>query len=326
MKNAHRVLIAGLLAGLTTLSHGQDASGPAVPRFDGCPSDRIAEAFDDVVNGGAIDPGLRRWIFDPRAQAIAPNQVFDGVWQVGICWVSSYAIRTADGVVLIDTVHEPHVDTWLGNLRRVGIDPAEVRLVLITHGHFDHAGGAYRLKPLAPNARFVMTQRGWDEAARSAAASAGTPGAWRMIDRDVVASDGERFVVGGVPFTVYETPGHTMGTASFSYPVRDGGQTYRAITIGGLGLNAIESSAQAAAYIASIERIEAMTALENDPVLVHLSTHAFSNGQTERAQLNLHRPPGIVNVLVDPTGLRKQLESLRMAAQLRLVKEKAAGR
>jgi len=344
--NAHRFLIAGLLAALTTLSYGQDmpgraaqgpeapgreaqgqgTAGPAERRFDGCPSDRIAAAFDDVARGGVLDPGLRRWIFDPRAQAIEPYQVFDDVWQVGVCWVAAYAIRTPEGVVLIDTVHEPHVATWLGNLRKVGIDPAEVRLVLITHGHFDHAGGAYRLKPLAPKARFVMTQRGWNEAAESAAVSAGTPGAWQMIERDVVAKDGERFTVGDVPFTVYETPGHTMGTASYSYPVRDGGHTYRAITIGGLGLNAIESSAQVAAYIASIERIEAMTARSTDPVTVHLTTHAFSNGQTERALLNRQRPPGVVNVLVDPTGLRNQLETLRMAAQLRLVKEKAAGR
>lgn len=333
--NAYRLLIAGLLAALTTLSHGQgapgqDGAGLAERRFDGCPSDRIAAAFDGVVRGDAPDPGLRRWIFDPRAQAIEPYQVFDDVWQVGVCWVAAYAIRTPDGVVLIDTVHEPHVDTWLANLRKVGIDPAEVRLVLITHGHFDHAGGAYRLKALAPNARFVMTQRGWEEAAQSAAqsaaASADTPGGWRMIDRDVVAKDGERFTVGDVPFTVYETPGHTMGTASFSYPVRDGGHTYRAITVGGLGLNAIESSAQVAAYIASIERIEAMTTRTSDPVTVHLTTHAFSNGQTERAVLNRQRAPGVVNVLVDPTGLREQLEHLRMAAQLRLVKEKAAGR
>jgi metallo-beta-lactamase class B len=141
--------------------------------FQGCPSKEIATRFEEFSQTGKMPPDLGRWLHDPKAQYIEPWKVFDNVYFVGVCWVSAWAIRTSDGVVLIDTLHEPHMDQLVANLRKVGVNLAEIKYVLITHGHFDHAGGAFKLKPLLPNAKFVMTQTGWDEAMESAKASQG---------------------------------------------------------------------------------------------------------------------------------------------------------
>ncbi|MET0509623.1 MAG: MBL fold metallo-hydrolase, partial [Burkholderiaceae bacterium] len=291
----------------------------------GCSSDQIRASFEDFSKTGKMPPALGRWLGDPKLQYIEPYQAFDNVWFVGVCWVSAYMIRTSEGVVLIDTVHEPHVDTWLANLRKVGVEPADVKYVLMTHGHFDHVGGAYKLKPLT-GAKFVMTQRGWDEAARSSAASQNSPRPWQMMGPDMVAKDGDVIKVGDTSFTVLETPGHTFGTASYLYPVRDGANVHRAITVGGLGLNAIENSGQVESYIGSVERIEKLTVDPAAPITVHLTTHPFSNGQTEAAARNKQRQPGAPNALVDQAGFLKQLEGLRLGARDRLAQEKAAGR
>ena len=141
---------------------------------------------------------------------------------------------------------------------------ADRNLLNVWHGHFDHCGGMKRLKEIAPKARFVMTKRGWDEANVDAKRShQGGRNTFTMIPRDLVAKDGDTFAFGSFVMTVLETPGHTWGTASYVYPVRDGDKTYRAITVGGLGLNAITGPDQVGAYIDTVKRIRRMV---EDPV------------------------------------------------------------
>lgn len=294
--------------------------------FEGCPSKDILARFEEFGRTGKMPPDMGAWLGDPRAQYIEPWKAFDNVYYVGICWVSSWAIRTSDGVVLIDTLHEPHVDQLIANLRKIGIDLSEIKYVLMTHGHFDHVGGAARLKPLLPNAKFVMTQTGWNEALDGAKKSQATPRPWSMIAQDVVVKDGDTIRLGGNSFGVLETPGHTHGTASYTYDVKDGDNTYRAITVGGLGLNAIESSKQVEEFIASLDKIAGLVKRPTNPVTVHLTTHPFSNGLTELREKVAAHKPGETNPLVDPKGLLAQLASLRQGAEERLELERKAGR
>ncbi|MGJ3699799.1 hypothetical protein [Variovorax sp. AFSI2.2] len=147
-----------------------------------------------------------------------------------------------------------------------------------------------------------MTAEGWREAAENAAQSAGRPDRWTMIAPDQVLTDGQMVKAGGVPLQSFETPGHTMGTASFSFDAFDGTKRYRAFTVGGLGLNAIRGPEQVEAYISSLKRIRALTEDRVDPVTTHLTTHAFSNGLTETKELLKARKPGDANPLVDPKG------------------------
>jgi metallo-beta-lactamase class B len=311
---------------IAALLTAASAQGVAAQPFDGCPSTEILARFEDFGRTGKMPPDLGRWLNDPKAQYVEPWKAFDNVYFVGVCWVSAWAIRTSDGVVLIDTLHEPHVDQLIANLRKVGVDLGDIKYVLMTHGHFDHVGGAAKLKPLLTNAKFVMTQTGWDEAMQSAGASAATPRPWSMVAQDVVVKDGDSIQLGGNSFGVLETPGHTLGTASYTIDVKDGASTYRAITVGGLGLNAIKDSKQVESYIASVTRLSELVKHPNQPITVHLTTHPFSNGLTEARDALAARKPGGPNPLVDPEGLLKQLAALRSGAEARLEVERKAGR
>ncbi|WP_257168058.1 MBL fold metallo-hydrolase [Bradyrhizobium sp. SRS-191] len=317
--------LAALTAGCLMLGAALAEPATAEP-FEGCPSNDIRARFEEFGRTGKMPPDMGAWLSNPKAQYIEPWKAFDNVYYVGICWVSAWAIRTSDGVVLIDTLHEPHVDQLIANLRRVGVDLAEIKYVLMTHGHFDHVGGAAKLKPLLPNAKFVMTQTGWNEAIEAAKKSEATPRPWSMIAQDVVAKGGDMIRVGDNSFGVEETPGHTHGTASYTYDVKDGAKTYRAITVGGLGLNAIENSKQVEEYIASIDKIAEQVKRPTNPVTVHLTTHPFSNGLTELREKVLARKAGEPNPLVDPKGLLEQLAYLRKGAEERLDAERKAGR
>lgn len=309
----------------TALATAACAGGVAAqePLTTRCESAPIAALFKVFGDTGRMPPDLGRFLQSAALQKVEPYKAFDNVYYVGICWVSAWLITSPKGHVLIDTLYGPYTAAMLENIRSLGFDPKDIRQVVVTHGHFDHAGGAATLKAALPGARFAMTAEGWREAAETAASSASRPDRWSAIEPDIVLNDGQVLQIGDIRLQAFETPGHTMGTASFSFDAYDGGRRYRAFTVGGLGLNAIKGPEQVEAFIASLKRIRTLTEDPKDPVTTHLTTHAFSNGLTEAKDLLKGRRAGEAHPLVDPKGFREQLDALQAGAEQRLVTERA---
>jgi len=305
---------------LALLSMEATAEEPLTTR---CESGPLMAAFAGFFETGRMPQNLSRFLGDVALNKIEPYKAFDNVYYVGICWVSAWLLTSPQGHVLIDTLYGPYTDQLLANIRALDFDPKDIKLVVITHGHRDHAGGAARLKSsLDPETRFAMTREGWREAAEAAVASATGPGPWTMIEPDLVLADSGVLTAGGVTIQAFETPGHTMGTASFAYDARDGARSYRAFTVGGLGLNAIQGPEQVEAFIASVKRIRALTEDATRPVELHLTTHAFSSRLTEVKELLKTRQRGDPHPLVDLPGFHSQLDELQAAAEKRLLLER----
>ncbi len=297
-----------------------DTSHTSAP-ISGCCSAEILAKFVAFGKTGMMPQDLAVWLDDPDKQYIKPWKPFDNVHFVGVCWVSAWLIETPEGAVLIDTLYGPHVDQLIENIRATGVDFADIRYVLMTHGHFDHVGGAARLKPLLPNAKFAMTRKGWDETPADVAMWRGTPNEYEMVDADIVLEDEGSITCGGEVFTAIETPGHTWGTASYLYNVYDNGDQHRAITVGGLGLNAIEGPSQVEAFIGSVDRIKALVEDEKAPVKVHLTMHGFSANLEENRQIFETRKNGEDNVFLNPQAVLDEVAFLRAGAVKRLAVE-----
>ncbi len=158
-----------------------------------------------------------------------PLEVFDDVYSIGNDANNIWAIDTDEGIILIDalTTEEDARAIIVTHMQELGLDPARIRLIIVTHEHLDHYGGAPYLQSIS-GARIAATEIAW---------TADTP--WgRMPERgadDLALSDGQQVSLGGRTVTVIHTPGHTAGTISLVFPVSDNGEPHVAALFGGQG-------------------------------------------------------------------------------------------
>ncbi|MEZ5598603.1 MAG: pectin acetylesterase-family hydrolase [Pseudomonadales bacterium] len=277
---------------------------------------RCAECAYPELQGmpvpAAVAPLWKEW--EGPKQLVEPFWIFDNVAYVGIDWVAAYVVKTTDGLVLIDSLYGKWVPLLEQNLRRLGLNPADVKYVLTTHGHFDHAGGAAYFQQRY-GARVVMSEKDW----ALAAAKAELPYfAFTPPTPDIVARDGDQIVLGDNTFTVLSTPGHTPGAISFRYRAVDGEESHQAITLGGVGLN-FSGVEQTQMYIDSYTRLNR----ETDGIDVSLPNHAAMGGVFERRELLKNRRPGDLHPFVDAAGYRESITRFLAAAYEKLAAEKA---
>ena len=128
---------------------------------------------------GAAPPGP-----PDRAQWHAePVKVFDNLYFVGQTEYSAWAVTTSAGIILVDAIWDYSIeDEVVGGLRKLGLDPATIKYVMVSHGHIDHAGGAKFLQDEF-GARVIMSAADWDLIGRNTQS-------WPKPKRDMVATDG----------------------------------------------------------------------------------------------------------------------------------------
>jgi metallo-beta-lactamase class B len=178
-----------------------------------------------------VNPDRANRVDDPL---IPPTKLFDNVHAIGRTGTVVYAVTTSAGIVLIDAGYADQLDTvLLPGLKALGLDPNDVRYVLLGHGHGDHFGGAAYFQERG--ARVVLSAADWDlvEAPAPPARGNAPAAAVRPPKRDLVAVEGQGLVVGDVTFTPVSIPGHTPGSLGYIFPVKDGSRTYTAGLFGG---------------------------------------------------------------------------------------------
>jgi metallo-beta-lactamase class B len=157
-----------------------------------------------------------------------PVKVFDNLYFLGQTEYSAWAVTTSAGTIIIDTIFDYSVaDEVEGGMKKMGLDPAGIKYVIVSHGHGDHSGGAKFLQEKY-GARVILGAEDWDLLDRSN----GT-----KPKRDMVATDGMKLTLGDETLTIYKTPGHTLGTLSTLIPVKDRGQPHLVAYWGGTAFN-----------------------------------------------------------------------------------------
>lgn len=151
-----------------------------------------------------------------------PFRLHGDSWYVGPAGLSVVAIDTGDGVILLDGALPESVPQIVDNLARIGLDLADVRWIVNSHAHFDHAGGIAALARLS-GAKVAASPAG-AAALRLGNVTPDDPqagfGEWMRYApvADVVElADGESITLGAVTLTAHHTPGHTPGGTSWTW-------------------------------------------------------------------------------------------------------------
>ena len=257
---------------------------------------------------------------DIEGQRAEPMKVFDNLYFIGQKAVTTWALITSDGIVLIDAGYgERFDDTLVAGLTKVGLDPRRIRAAVIAHEHTDHFGGARQLQQRFGTVIY-MSRAAWDglEPKPGAPPAAGpdAPPA-----RGMVITDGQPVMFGDTLLIPVAIPGHTPGSMGFMFRVKDGTRTHMAALFGGSILNPQRRfpASLFEEYLASIQHFAEAT--KRQRVDVELINHPIMDGLFERLEkLKLRKPGEPHPLVVGEDSYQRFLGAMAACTQVQLAR------
>lgn len=304
MKRITRLVLALALTGCA-------ATPMAAPRL--ASDAQIAAAEAEPVGEFATE---MRW-----NERMAPFTIIGNVHYVGTAGIGVFLISTPQGHILIDGALAQSVPQILDNIRTLGFDPADVKYILNTHAHFDHAAGLAGLQR-ASGAKVIggAADKPYLEAGHvdhGPTKDALFPPV--RVDRTV--GDGDTVALGGTVLTAHATPGHSPGCTSWSLVAKDSTGTPRKVflhcsaSLGGQSLVPPAYPGMADNYRASFAKVRGMQAD------VFLANHDMFFGLHQKRARQL---AGEKDAFVDPGELQRFNSTMEAAFLKTLAKEQAA--
>lgn len=217
-----------------------------------------------------------------------PAKVFDNLYFVGSKIHNSWALTTADGIIILDTLFTYNSEEEIvGGMKKLGLDPMKVKYVIISHAHPDHVGGARLLQNLT-DAKIVMGGPDWDSIEKSVNGyPEGKP------RRDIAAEDGRKITLGDTSVTIVTTPGHTPGTLSMIFGVKDNGKPLTVVYSGGTAFNFPSTGPNFDTYIRSQAKLAAAASAAG--ATVFLSNHSEFDNAVPKIRMMASRKAGEPN-------------------------------
>jgi metallo-beta-lactamase class B len=270
---------------------------PPAPRGGGAGAGRGRQG-----GGPPAAPARETWYAEPQ-------KVFDNLYFVGEQEFSAWAITTSQGIILLDAIFDYSIQAEVDEgLRKLGLNPADIKYVIVSHGHLDHAGGAKYIQEKF-GARLLMTAADYDLLDQQ-----NPP--WKP-KRDMVVTDGQRLTLGDTTITMYVTPGHTEGTISTVFPVRDGNRQHIAATWGGTLFNFGPNRPRLQMYADSAQRFRDIVAKAKADVI--LSNHTVYDGtKTKLPALKARKPGGAHPYVIGNEVVQRYLTTVGECAQAAL--------
>lgn len=235
---------------------------------------------------------------------INPVKIIANLYFVGTCDYSSssHIIDTGDGLIMIDSGYPHLMPQVLENIGNLGFKPDDIKILLISHGHYDHMGSSVLLRRQFGTKLYIS-----DEDKPYADGSLNLTWAEELgysftlpFEPDEIIHDGDKIELGNTVVNCYSTPGHTPGTMSFVFKTAENGKEYTCATFGGAGLNSMEdgflkkynlSDSCREDYLNSLHRMAELN------VDVFFGNHPFNSNTREKVE-QLKSNPG-VNPFID---------------------------
>ncbi|MEI0612014.1 MBL fold metallo-hydrolase [Brachyspira pilosicoli] len=236
---------------------------------------------------------------------LKPTKVFDNVYCIGSVSVVAWVIETSDGLILIDSMWDDRDAKLIEEgIKGFGLDPKNLKYIILSHGHGDHYGGANYLRNKYA-AKVVLTKTDTDLMynLNTGANSPRSP----KTKVDIYSKDKDVIKLGDTSITILETPGHTKGCSSFIFPVKYKGKEYTAVLWGGTGLP--REKELIAKYKESAEYFKKEALSRN--ALVSLTAHLFADNGYANLEKVANLKEGEANpFIMTKAQMEKYLNSL----------------
>ncbi|MCG2584414.1 subclass B3 metallo-beta-lactamase [Massilia sp. TS11] len=250
-----------------------------------------------------------------------PFRVYGNTWYVGPKGLSSLLITSNQGHILVDGALPQSAAVIAANIKTLGFRIEDVKLIVNSHAHFDHAGGIAELQRLS-GAQVAAPAWGARAMQQGDVASDdpqyGDNMAYPAVRQVRVVKDGETLHVGPLSVTMHETIGHTPGGASWTWNSCHDGDCKHIVYAESLTAVSHDSYKFSAhpEMIKGFER--SFAALDKQPCDILVSTHPdFSNVFEHLAE----REAGKANAFIDPTACKSYVAQARKRLSQRLSKE-----
>ena len=246
-----------------------------------------------------------------------PFQMFGNLYYVGETWVCMHLVDTGDGLFLLDAGNYNTTGMLIHAIWDAGFNPADIKWVVLSHGHVDHIGNAIFLRNMfgcklyigEPDANMFKNNPALSFIHHNPNIE------HELFDPDAVIRDGDVLQFGNTEIQFFLVPGHTAGAIACFFDVTDGQETKRAGYYGGFGFNTLTKDylqeigdtdyAMRQVYLSSLEKVK------DEHVDIFLGNHANNNNIVEKRQYQLQHPD--TNPYIDPSEWRKYLEEKKNA-------------
>lgn len=169
-------------------------------------------------------------------QPYPPFKIFDRVYYVGTSLIAVFLVDSGDGLILIDSGMSEQADIIQNNIKKLGFDIKNVRILLSTHAHFDHVGGHKKIKDLSQ-------AQVWASSADSILLNSGGKKsffpfyAFPSVKVEKEVKDKDVHKIGVIELETVLTPGHTEGATSWLITIPVHGKKRRVIVASSLSVN-----------------------------------------------------------------------------------------
>jgi metallo-beta-lactamase class B len=257
-------------------------------------------------------------------EAFPAFKIVGNVYYVGSRGLASYLISTPKGHILINSNLESSVPQIRDSVEKLGFRFSDVKILLISHAHWDHDAGSAAIKKLT-GAQYMVMEGDVPVAESGGKADFQYPdGHYPPAKVDRVLRDGDEVKLGGVALTAHLTPGHTKGCTTWTLTTNEAGKSYNVVIVGSPNVNPGYKLVNNSRYPEIASDYEKMfRVLKQLPCDIFLGAHGgYYNMEAKFAQLK----NAAANPFVDPEGYKSFVAEREQAFRSELAKQTAAGK
>lgn len=260
-----------------------------------------------------LENAHRDYYKNPKKYYMEPFRIFGNLYYIGDKKVCSHLIDTGEGLIALDSGYSHAAYLYERSIRTLGFDPADVKMIIHSHGHFDHFGASPKMKDLY-GCKLLLSRADHERLQldpRAALMESAPDPYGPLLEADQLIDDGDIISLGNTNIRCVSAPGHTEGTMAFFFNATDGDVTYSVGCIGGVGFNSLYKEFLLE-YGLPLDMQERMAStickMRKEWADISLGNHPNQNGTVEKRQYMMEHPGE--NPFIDPLVWTEVLDAL----------------